>query len=360
VYVIWAIPYQHTVIVRHAFVAAPGFVATGLASTMSALAGLGGSTGQDGPGMLMTWGPLLLAVALLAAALRVARLRTLEPRAAALAAVALSFWLITALTRAVFANPYSSRYLYVSALFLLLLAVELLRGVPIRSWLQGLVAVLALGAIVSNLGALRDAARQLRDNAITTDADLGAVEIARPLVPSGYLLTGLPGVPFVQVYAGQYFAAERSVGTPAATGQQIAADPEPARETADTELIRIHRPALVAAGTGPSSATGPPPVLGATAGAVAVRGGCVTFAPARFAAAGVSPALAVSVPAAGLLLQSAGGPAAIGIRRFGVTFQPLGTLEPGGGAKLQIGPDRSPRPWQIQISAAGRIAACSL
>lgn len=341
-YVLWAIPYQHTVIVRHAFVAAPSFVATGLASTFSGLAGLGRSTGLDRAGTLITWGPSLLIVGILAAAWRVLRVGRLEPRVAGLTATALAFWLITALTRALFANPYSSRYLYVSALFVVLLAAELLRGVPMRWRAEGLVAVLALGAVVSNLGALRDAARLFRDDAVTTRADLGAVEIAKSLAPAGYLLAGLPGYPFVQVYVGQYLAAERSVGTPAAAPAQIAADPESARETADTELARIHAVAL-------------------RPGAERVgHGSCVTFAAAAVFPPGAGGRHDLTLPPGGVRISANGAPVAVGVRRFASSFKPIGTLTGGASATLAIAQDDASQPWHVLLAGDGPVSVCQL
>lgn len=68
-YALWWIGYQHTTFVRHDIVVAPNFVYTSASATLAAIAGLGGSTGFDGQGTLMTWGPPLLFVALAAGGL---------------------------------------------------------------------------------------------------------------------------------------------------------------------------------------------------------------------------------------------------------------------------------------------------
>jgi len=359
-YGVWSVGYQHTVITRHAFVAAPSFVATGLASTFGALAGLGGSTGLDGPGTLMTWGPLLLLAGTALAVWRLIVLRRVEPRALPLATIVVSFWVATAINRSVFANPYSSRYLYVSALFVVLLAVELARGTAPVWWVKAVVVVVAAGAIVSNVGALRDAGRLIRSNGQTTIADLGAVDIARPLVPPEYYLQGIPGWPLVLVPAAAYFAAARAVPMPAATPAQIAADPEPTRETVDTELIRIHGLTLVPAA--PGAHRGSPPVVDrASAGTISVGGGCVTFTPERFTAAGSpSPYVSITVPPTGLIVEARGGSATVGVRRFAYSFQTLGTLAPSGPATLAIAPDLSRQPWHVLLTPTGRALACGL
>jgi hypothetical protein len=359
-YAVWAIGYQHTGITRHALVTAPSFVATGLASTFGGLAGLGGSTGLDGPGTLMRFGPVLLLAALALATWRLVQLRRLSPRVASLATIVLSFWVITAVNRSVFANPYSSRYLYVSGLFVVMLAVELADGADPVWWGKALIAVVAAGAIASNFGALRDAGRLIRSNGQTTIADLGAVEIGRPLVPAGYYIQGIPGWPVVLVPAAAYFAAARAVPMPAATPAQIAADPEPVRATVDNELIHIHR--LTLAPAQPGLKLGAAPVVDlASTGSASVGGGCVTFTPDRFTAAGgASPFVSVTVPAAGLMLEATGGPTTIGVRRFAYAFQTLGTLAPGGPATFVIAPDLSRRPWHVLLTPAGRARACGL
>ena len=359
-YAAWAIHYQHTIIIRHAFVATPSFVATGLASTFAGLAGLGGSTGLDGPGTLMTFGPTLLVTALALAAWRLARLQRVEPRVASLATIVLSFWVITALNRSVFANPYSSRYLYVTGLFVLLLAVELARGAGPAWWLRGVIVAVAVGAIASNFGTLRDAGRIIRSEGQATTADLGAVDIGRTLVPPGYYIRGIPGALLVVVPAAAYFDAARAVSMPAATPAQIAADPEPARETADGELIRIHRVSLLPASPG-LPLGGPPLVDFARGGTTSVRSHCVAFAPDRFRSAGsAAPFLSVTLPPTGLMLEATGGSATVALRRFANSFQTLGTLAPGGPATLLIAPDRSSRPWHVQLSSARSAIACGL
>lgn len=360
IYAVWAVRYQHTNITRDAFTAAPSFVATGLASTFAGLAGLGGSTGIDGPGTLMTWGPFLLLAAIALAGWCLVRVQTVSPRVLSLAAIVLAFWVITAIIRHAFANPYSSRYLYVSAVFIVLLAAELARGTAPGPRLQGSLAVLAAVSIVSNLGALRDAARIFRDQATFTRADLAAVDIARPVLPTGYLLHDIPGWPIVVVPARAYFAATRDLGTPAATPAQLLADPESARETADRELISIHRPTLLPAGGGERLGAAAP-VEVAFSGAATTRGACVTFTPSAFTATGSSAGyVSITVPPAGLLLAATGGTMSVGIRRFGYAFEPLGTLASGGRATLVIAPDLSSVPWHVLLTPSGRAAACGL
>jgi hypothetical protein len=87
----------------------------------------------------------------------------------------------------------------------------------------------------------------------------------------------------------------------------------------------------------------------------------MTFTPGRFSqTATAAPYASVTVPRSGLLLKALGGPTQVGVRRFGDAFQPLGTLAPGGPARLVIAPDRSLQRWNVQIRPAVRALACGL
>jgi hypothetical protein len=356
-YGLWWLGYQQSSFRSHNIVLAPEYVVRAASSTLSALAGLGGSTGFDGPGSLLTYGPALLVATVAVLAIRLLRLGRVPARVAGLMTMVVSFWLLTALNRAEFAAPYASRYLYVDALLAVLLAVELARGARVGWTATVLVAVVLGAAIVSNIGALRDAARLLRGQGQVTAADLGALEIGRALVPPGYIATGIPGYPFVIVPAASYFSLARSLGTPAASPTQITKYAENARVTADGELIHIHGITPIAVPT--SSAAGAPPVVDTVEGGAVRRvGACVTFTAARSIRPGQNAALAVTVPPGGVRLRATGGPSSIAIRRFADAFQPLGTIRPRGLFALEIAADRAAQPWHIELRPTAGAVAC--
>jgi hypothetical protein len=339
-YALWSIGYQHTTITAQSLTGAPNFVATGLAATFGGLAGLGGNTGQDGAGSLLTFGPALLVAALALVMWRLTRLRRIPPRIVVLATLLLSFWVITALTRSGFGNPYSSRYLYVSALFAILLAVELAGGTRPARWLEAAIAFVVAAAVLANIGVIRDEANTLRGEAQVTKADLGAFEIGRPAISRGYMAKEIPGYPFVQLTAAGYFGLARGVGTPAASPATIVADPGPVRAAVDRELIGIHGVTLE------------PGMLRPAAGS------CRTYRPAAAGRAGATSQAQIELPQAGLLIRSTSGPISVGIRRFGATFQPVGSVNPNATARLSIQPDRSEQPWQVALSGNAPVMAC--
>jgi hypothetical protein len=266
---------------------------------------------------------------------------------------------LTALSRAFISSPFASRYLYVGAFFVLLIAVELLAGATLPRWAGVAVGVVGVAAIISNIGSLRDAARLYRSNGQTTKAVLGALQIGRPVMPAGYIAQGIPGYPFVIVPAAAYFAAARTVGSPAQTPAQIAADPDPVRASVDNELTHIHRIGLLPVASFATFGS-IPKIDSVSGGSAAAHGACVAFKPYAFAPAGSATALAVTVPPQGLVLQVTGDPAIVAVRRFASEFQTVGTLDPGGSAAIRIALDRSSLPWHLQLETAGRAVACGL
>jgi hypothetical protein len=214
-----------------------------------------------------------------------------------------------------------------------------------------LLAVVAMAVAVVNLGAFRDAAKDLRLQAQLTRAQVTALDIGRPIVKPDFVVNGFYGID-----ARSYFSAESANGTPAVSPAQLASGPEDERKEADLQLIRIHQIA-------PHLSTGRPglgtrPVVDSVAGgSVTERGGCVAFRPAAGTSAGT---LAVRVPAGGLLLTAEEGAAKLSVRRFAGEFQALGSLAASSPATLRIAPDRADQPWHLQLAPTGRATVCGL
>jgi hypothetical protein len=334
---------------------APQFAANSAASAASAVVGLGGQTGLDlsGSGTFLTWGPVL-AVAAAAALVWAGSRGAFTPRVAALLTIAVSFWLVTGVTRGFISTPYTSRYLYVGGLFIVLTAVELARDVAIsRQALLVLVAVVA-AAVVSNIGAFRDGGRYLRAQADLTRADVTALDIARPVVKPDFVANSLFGL-----VAGPYFAAERALGSPAESPAKLAEQAENVRLEADGQLVRMHAVGLRTSSARVGSRA-PPAVDAVAGGTVTGGGGCRTFRPAGFTASPTANDLRVTLPPGGLLVTAEGGPVSVGVRRFADGFQQVGNVTPGGSAALRIRPDLAPQPWQVRVAPTGRATVCGL
>lgn len=131
--------------------------------------------------------------------------------------------LIEAIARADFAQPTASRYLYIGAVFVLLIAAETTAGDRPRAFALGLGAILLAGALIANLAALRAGERGLRASDDSAWASLAAVQIAAPLV-SPRFQPNPANAP--QITAGPYLAAGGDLGSPALTLPELESAPK--------------------------------------------------------------------------------------------------------------------------------------
>jgi hypothetical protein len=359
-YGVWWLAFQETDFVRHNLVVAPGFAADAFAGVLSSLAGLGGVVIGENP-QTLGWGRPLAVAAAAALAWRLARDRPVPARVLGLLAILVAFWVATALRRAQISTPVEGRYLYVGALFVLLLAAELARGTTLSRRGAALAAGLVAIAVLANLGDMRAGGRYLRDQAHAAHAVAGALELARARVPAEHVAEAFPGHPFLVVRAGSYYAAADAYGSPAASPEELAAAPGGARLAADAELIRVHAVELDPAGS--EEPLGAPPAIDAMVGGSATtRGSCVAFEPAEARPAAVTPELQLTLPRAGLLLTASDGPVTVSVRRFADVFpeQPQATLAGAARATLRIGADRATQPWHVRLAPAGSVTTCGL
>jgi hypothetical protein len=250
---------------------------------------------------------------------------------------------------------------YAGALLLVLLAVELgytATSLPVQA--KVVLAVLVAAAVVSNIGFLRHAGSYLRGQSAQTGADLGALQIARPLIGRDYTAHTPAFAILERARVSSLFAAEQDLGPlPADTPAEIAAAPEDARKVADTELIAVHQVKL-RNGVPMPPGRARPSVEAITGGVIAGRGPCLTFQPAAVAPARPADGFVVTVPPRGLLLGASGASATVGVRRFADEFQPVGTLMPAGSAVLRIAADRTIHPWRVLVRPADRATVCGL
>jgi hypothetical protein len=357
VYGLWWIGYQDSAGLQSIW-AVPRLVVEQFACTIAALAGLSGPEFPS-TGAALEWGRPL---GVLAAAVLAWRMWTVPVtgRVLALLTILLVYWCSTGLTRAGISPPDTSRYLYNSGLFAILVAVELSAGVTLSSVARWLVAVAVAAAVVSNVGDLRTAAERYRELTPTTHAVLGAVELSAAHLPPGAPVDVLPGYPLVVLQADAYLKAAREDGSPAASPSEIEAFPEPARQAADQQLQGFARVAL---GPPPSGqpAGSPPAVDRATGGAARTDAGCAVFEPAAVSVPGPPPSLEVTLPPGGVLLRAPDGAASAALRRFGATYQaPFGRLRAGYAAVVRLPSDAAPQPWHLRVSAADGVTICGL
>lgn len=346
-YVVWAVGWgTGDTTTSDAILGAPQYVANAIAGVAAGMAGL-----DDG-----TWGaPLAVGLFGVVVVAWWLRLRA-NPTPMLLAALigGLSFWVLTAITRAGFDEPAASRYLYVGAVFVWLVLLEVGVGPrPRPAWL-GLGALIAAAALLSNLHVLRAGERGLRAADTTVKAALAAVDVAAPVVSPAFVPapTDAP-----QLTAGGYRAAARDLGSPAFTLAELERQPESVRARADQVLIHAEDIAMLTA-PGTSTGAGGPAVTGVVAGRVAAAGSCARFEPtSRSGYVDLS-----SRPGQALLVRPAtGAKALIYVRRLAAGYD-SGPLDYVGqhAALIRFPADQAPsQAWGVRIGAQAPVSLCS-
>lgn len=318
---------------------APVFMFDGLASSISSLLGL--ATPRDETAVSpLEWGRPLLVVALALAAWRLWRLGWIPPQLIVVAAIAATFWLLAGINEKPGRDPHTSRYQYIGAIFLLLIAAELLRGVRLTRVTLAAVFAVTLLAVASNLSFLKQSWLSYRLTSQIERADLAAVEIARDRVSPDFLLTeDIAGTAYVHIDAGHYLSAADAFGSPAYDENELAAAPEVARNTADVVLANA---------IGVSFSTRPEPAGG--------RRGCVVVSPPA-----EGDTRLVELPPGGATIEAPRrARAVIRLRRFSTENSPVtvGELAPGRIGILEIPADRSQRPWVLDLEAQAPATVC--
>ncbi len=157
-----------------AVLSAPQYIASAAAGAIAGIAGLD-----------LSWGPPLLvglAISLVAGwRLRADRSDGDDPRGSR---ARWPFGDSTAITRADALHEAcrQDRYLYVGAVFILLLVSEVAAGLRVRGTSAIAVILLAAGAVASNLHLLRSGERGLRTNDVNARSALSAVRLAAHVV----------------------------------------------------------------------------------------------------------------------------------------------------------------------------------
>jgi hypothetical protein len=247
-------------------------------------------------------------------------------------AVGLTFWALAGLNQTDLRSPENSRYLYPSAVFVLLIAAELLAGAKVGGRTIGAVAALATISVAANLVFLSDTYKLFwKPGGEVTKGNLRALEIAGPLNPAYELPLG-----FVDIRAGSYLSAVDAWGSPAYSEAELATRPESTRAEADKALGAILD--------------------------LRLQPGRSAGGPCRSIRAEQDAATAVEVGAGTITLQASGSTRAkVHLGRFSDQFPyAAGALAPGSRASLTIPVDDSARLWRLGLRGRGPVIICRL
>jgi hypothetical protein len=328
--------------------AAAGYVYEGIAMTFGKLAGPSEIAREQGSSIAgqRTIGAAV-AVCIAGALIAVWSKRPTEkrPRLWALIAALLAFWIVAALARGNGSVAADGRYLYPSAVLLILIVLEVLRGIRLNWIAISIIAGAACLSIGPNLIALDHYGLEARERSSVVGARLSALELEEPWVKSHAEWTFRPSPQLPT--AGEYFLLGTGIysSSPAPNPSEIRSLSPRQRAAADRVLedllgLRLSlnhalRRDREGAGT-------------ASEGCLVLRSGSA------------KPRVEFVAPSHDVLVEATGArPVQIRVRRFGdpSSAQLLGRVPAGSARELRLPPDRLADPWRLQLDG-GPVVAC--
>ena len=248
--------------------------------------------------------------------------------------LALTFWTLLGMVTSTQRTPTESRYIYPSAVFLLLILLEFTRSIRLTPRVALIGVGVLLVSLVPNAINLHEQARQIRAAAADERVELGALELLRDEVPAAsipYLsrkgnVLAVGGAGF-RILPVTYFPAFDRYGSPAYSPAEIAAASEIRRQAADKVLLNAGDLALSSL----------------SAGASAGGHGCRS-----------TEGQPIGVPAAGLEIRPrrSRSNVTVAARRFASGYQGLDVPAGSGPMALKPGASQEVRPWSVQITGA--------
>lgn len=354
----WWLGWGHTAesaLSFHNLATTPLFVLDSIAAAIAALLGLAipvaSATAPNG----LDWGRPLAILLIGLAAWRMSRLERIPRSLWVVLAVGLAFWVLGGLDVKPGRAASDSRYQYPSAVFVLLFAAELLRGVRLGPRIIAPALAVTGAAVLANVTFLHEAYESYLRTSQIERADLAAIEIARDEVDPGLILSeDIADTGYVSVDAGSYLSARDVYGSPAYDLEELAGAPEAAHTAADKVLAAALRIQLFQAGGRPGSATPAPRLVSAGEARPVGGGACVAVV-----SSAASPAV-LELPSGGASLRSS-GEVELRLRRYAPSYPVrAGTLAPGRWSSLAIPTDRSDRHWQLKLLGSAELTACGL
>ena len=339
----------------------PSFGFNSLAASLGSIAGVFTVPGSRTAGFDISAGQAL-AGACLVGLLALAVARDYRPSASLVPYLValLSFWLLTAAVASPARQPFSSRYLYVSVVLVLLVLAWGIGTSPLRRQAALALSAVCAFALLPNVRELTYAADYARKESEINRAVMGAANLLGARGSGATLLEDPADVvegqfPDMRFPLEQYEASRQRFGTPALSPSEISAAPPAAREAADHLIARALDLKL-------SPAEGPPHPLPdsvspvQTGGALSRVDGCLRFRPL---AAGAQVNL--KVPVGGLWLRPAMGPVVqVGLERFAGDFGFKAGSAPGGLASTVrlASAGSASSGWHAQLIADQPLLLC--
>ncbi|HEX7245554.1 MAG TPA: hypothetical protein VF245_08325 [Solirubrobacterales bacterium] len=365
VYAVWWLAWGHTeksdVAIAN-FAALPSFAFDSLAASLASVTGVFTIPGSRTVGFDLAAGQALAGGMLMVLLALVLARRYRPGVASAVPMLALlSFWLLTSGVANPARQPYSSRFIYIDVVLLLLVLAQEIAASPVRRRAVPILAGICALGLSPNVRELTYAGDGARVGAEVNRAVMGAADLLAGQGEASALLED-PRDPIEGQVADLAFPLERyeasrdRFGAPALSPAQIEAADPVARVAADHFLVRALSISVV-------PAAGLPRPLSAPAGA-SQTGGVLTHARGclRFTPLVVGAQMTLRLPLGGLWLRPAAGPPVpISVARFaegpagGVGVGPaLG----GRASRLDLPRSRASRGWSAQLVPDQRLLIC--
>jgi hypothetical protein len=310
----------------------PEFAFNAASAGFVSLFGLATGDGSEPDQPHLIWGKLLLIAGALLLLARTVRRGGISRGLGVALAIGFTFWIITGVNRNETRLPTSSRYQYPSAIFLLLIVGEGLRG--LRPPRLAIVAA-AVATALSIQGGISLIEREHEErwvpSADSLRATLGAIEVAGPAANPDFKVFFPPDV---YAPAGDYLRVVDRFGSPAFTEAEIEEHPHANLPVADVALAQ----ALGLALESPQSRSLRCQRLDATGDGTTG----LTLFPGTFSFENLGP-----IPIELLLSRFS--------NELSVT---MGTLEPQVPSGLEIPRDNSQRPWVLGLKGLGSVELC--
>jgi hypothetical protein len=347
-YGLWYLGWGHTGPDSASFqnlVDSPSFVFDMVAQNLASLLGL--ATPLSGSGTQpvgLDWGRILLVVAAIGLVWWLWRRRGPSRWLWAVLAAGGSFWFLTALNAVDFLRtPTSGRYQYPGAVFVLLIAAEVLREIRLDRRILLTATAVTVAAAVSGAIYLHKGHELRVTSTDNLRAGLAALDIAKDDVSPDYPVAFFP---LIAKPAGDYFSAVDAFGSPGLSESQLAASDNDRRAVADQQLARAEGIELTPAVAGAGQVT-------------RAEEGCQTVNGAASA-----PATALGSGSYALRLQRV--PVVAGDVSLPVTaarfadypIVELGFVSRRTAAALNIPPDRSDLPWRLYWPLGTAVTVC--
>jgi hypothetical protein len=315
----------------------PAYVFDAVSQALAALVGLGRPFSGDASELVgINFGRVLLVIGAVLAVLRL-RGRPVPNGVWVALAAGGAFWFSAAFNENELRPPESARILLPSGIFILLIAVNVLRDVRLGS--SGLVIAAGVTALMvgSNLGAYKDGAEVFETTSETVRADLAAVEYTQDVNP-GYVLSGFPWL--LPVPTADYLEAVSYYDSSAAYSDRELLDaPTPARAHADAVMAAALGLALA-----PAEERAAASDAGCRAADASEGGGAgIEFGPGRLT-----------------ITDLGGGPKRVLLARYSTDAYSvdLGGVPADGAVTLDVPEDRSDQPWLLGLKGDGRAVVC--